>query len=531
MKIEPSKITEIREKFAAMDSRSDLLALLNLVKPLIFGEKCHQFELKQLTWYASPKLGAKRYQQFAIRKKSGSVRRIHAPVQGLKAIQAVLSLILQSVHESHPAAMGFTMGRSIADNATLHVGKRYVYNMDLKDFFPSIEQARVWNCLNLPPFNLRNSNSLADTMSDDVKILDTKIISGYRLKSNDHGPISIISIITGKSFSRVNRSFKTDKGSIIYYGLKKSEKDGEYLLEIDLQRSNFEEVKERVSKDSKENIENLDVAVIISMLRLSLDNAVNLSGKENRGALANLIASLCCTEMDVERFNKESGDLELVKRNVLPQGAPTSPVITNIICGRLDRRLSGVAKRFGLTYSRYADDITFSSMHNVYQSDGEVIKEVRRIIQEQKFDIKDSKTRLQKDGYRKDVTGLLVNEKVNVQKRYIKRLRMWMHYWETYGYERAHEIFIRDYIRDGKMKNESPPSMFNVISGKLEYLKMIKGGNDGVYSSLNERFEKLIELPKMETSRDSHLEKVLDLIVNEGIDSAMKFFKPKKQKT
>lgn len=50
--------------------------------------------------------------------------------------------------------MGFTTGRSILDNAQLHQGMNYVYNIDLKDFFPSIDQPRVWKCLQLPPFNL-----------------------------------------------------------------------------------------------------------------------------------------------------------------------------------------------------------------------------------------------------------------------------------------------------------------------------------------------------------------------------------------
>jgi hypothetical protein len=81
-------------------------------------------------------------------------------------------------------------------------------------------------------------------------------------------------------------------------------------------------------------------------------------------------------------------------------------VITNIVCQKLDYLLSGVAKRFGLKYSRYADDITFSSMHNVYQPESVFLKELHRIIAEQNFYIKESKT-----PYRKEVTGLLVNEK------------------------------------------------------------------------------------------------------------------------
>ena len=77
-----------------------------------------------------------------------------------------------------------------------------------------------------------------------------------------------------------------------------------------------------------------------------------------------------------------------------------SPIITNMICDNLDRRLAGLAKRFGLRYSRYADDITFSSMHYVYQETGEFRKELERIITNQGFKINSNKTRLQKRGSR-----------------------------------------------------------------------------------------------------------------------------------
>ena len=77
--------------------------------------------------------------------------------------------------------------------------------------------------------------------------------------------------------------------------------------------------------------------------------------------IANILAGLCCI--------KEKNEDGTVKY-VVPQGAPTSPLITNAICDTLDCRLSGLARRFNLHYSRYADDITFSSMHNVYKEDG-----------------------------------------------------------------------------------------------------------------------------------------------------------------
>ena len=108
-------------------------------------------------------------------------------------------------------------------------------------------------------------------------------------------------------------------------------------------------------------------------------------------AVSNIIASLCCTEMLVERKDEKDEWLE-VRKSVLPQGAPTSPILTNIVCRKLDIRLNGLAKRFGLKYSRYADDITFSSSHNVYQKGGEFLDELKRVINDQGFTIKESKT-------------------------------------------------------------------------------------------------------------------------------------------
>ncbi len=407
MKQEQAHINQIRTAFEKMHSREDLLHLLNEVKPLIYGEKAVPFELKQLTWYANSKLSGKRYTEFKIKKKSGAQRSIHSPVKGLKAIQRTLAYVLHCVYEPHKAAMGFVRARSIVDNAQLHAGNNYVYNIDLKDFFPSIDQARVWKTLQLKPFNLNNE-------------LNSKL-------------------------TRVN--------------------------------------KKQVS---------------------------------SRLDIANTIASLCCTEMEVER-KIETGEWEKVERNVLPQGAPTSPVLTNIICQRLDYLLSAVAKRFGLKYSRYADDITFSSMHNVYQQDGEFLKELHRIIAEQGFHIKESKTRLQKDGYRKEVTGLLVNEKVNVQQRYIKELRMWLYFWESYGYERASGFFLQQYIVDkGHVKN-GKPDMTNVIAGKLDYLKMVKGADNELYHKLKKRFDNLI-------GKFDLINELLTRWENKGIEVAMEYY-------
>ena len=167
-----------------------------------------------------------------------------------------------------------------------------------------------------------------------------------------------------------------------------------------------------------------------------------------------------------------------------------------------------------MRYSRYADDITFSSMHNVYQEDGDFIKEVNRIITEQNFHIKESKTRLQKTGYRQEVTGLLVNDKVNVQKRYIKELRMWLYYWENYGYSKTYSYFSKHYFAEkGKIKRGNP-DMASVIRGKLDYLKMVKGSENEMYLKLRGRFDLL-------TFRSNP---ILDIWEKEGIEKAMEIY-------
>ncbi len=216
----------------------------------------------------------------------------------------------------------------------------------------------------------------------------------------------------------------------------------------------------------------------------------NLNGEKSQ--IATLIARL--TTLKVFENGKNFA--------VLPQGSPTSPVLSNIICERLDRRLLGLAKRFNVRYSRYADDMTFSSMHNVYQEDSEFIKELHRIIEEQNFKINPKKTRLQKQGYRQEVTGIIVNEKINVNRRYVKQLRAMIYSIEKFGIEKAQKSFEEHYKRDKGHIKQNIPSILQVVRGKLDYLKMVKGNNDSTYLKLQERFESVtpIKKPKDEKS-------------------------------
>lgn len=398
MKTTKEHIEEVKTKFEGIQSKTDLLELINFVRPFLFYEKeFRPIELKKLTFYANPKICTTRYSKFIIKKKSGGDRIIHAPIGSLKIIQQCLNHILQCLHEPHIAAHGFVINKSIVTNATLHCNKYYVYNIDLKDFFTSIHSPRIKAVMQLPPFNLNG-----------------------------------------------------EKGS-------------------------------------------------------------------PREELAFIISKLCTHPMEVEINGKKE------IRDVLPQGAPTSPTITNIIANNLDRKLTGLAKRFGATFSRYADDITFSSGHSIYQKDGDFIKELHRIIESQGFIINTQKTRLQKSVYKQEVTGLTVNSKPNIDSSYIKKIRTMIKNWES-DFNEAEKKFIYNYSKDKGHIKKGKPSFENVLAGKLEFLKMVKGNDNGAYINLKKRYDLILNKKENSVFEKIDMDRVLEVIVTKGLEPGMELY-------
>ncbi len=115
--------------------------------------------------------------------------------------------------------------------------------------------------------------------------------------------------------------------------------------------------------------------------------------------------------------------------NVLPQGAPTSPPISNIVLLKLDKRLSGLADKYGCAYSRYADDITFSGEKGIKT----IIPVVKKIISEEGFKVNEKKLRLEYANMRQEVTGIVVNKKLSVSKEKIQELENAIYYCKKYG--------------------------------------------------------------------------------------------------
>jgi len=168
------------------------------------------------------------------------------------------------------------------------------------------------------------------------------------------------------------------------------------------------------------------------------------------------LLALLCTEAP-RQIIKQDGVTYYVALGdrALPQGAPTSPALSNIVCLNLDRRLTGLADKIGLRYSRYADDLTFSlpvsnQKSNTAKSDsdtkhnqliGQLLGSVNKILQEEGFALNNDKTRVIRTGNQHNVTGMVVNGSgVPRVSRQIKRmLRAAVHNLESGGTLRADE--------------------------------------------------------------------------------------------
>lgn len=244
------------------------------------------------------------YTYYAISKKSGGLRRIIAPFPELKKAQGWIKANIIDKINLHANATGFVKTKSIFNNAKKHEGSEVILNLDLKNFFESISEKRV--------FGVFKSLGYHPNVAVDLARLCT------------------VKILRGK--------IPDDKEKL------------------------FDEL-----------LENSDPC--------------------------------------------------------LPQGAPSSPGISNLICRSIDRRFSKLANSLGCNYSRYADDITFSgSMTSLPK-----LSLLRKIIKSEGFEINYKKGGVYKRGQRQLVTGLLVDGAVRVVKSYKKDIYRHLFFCKKYG--------------------------------------------------------------------------------------------------
>jgi hypothetical protein len=120
----------------------------------------------------------------------------------------------------------------------------------------------------------------------------------------------------------------------------------------------------------------------------------------------------------------------LLRRPHLPQGAPTSPALANLCAFRLDRRLTGLAERFGVRYARYADDLAFSG---TFDNSQKLVGLVARIAEEEGFRVHPHKTCVRGRSDRQTLTGLVVNSHPAAPREDYDRLRAILHNAATHG--------------------------------------------------------------------------------------------------
>lgn len=323
---------ELGSLFRALGRPSDVAHLLDV-------------KYDDLVYWAYRVPKQSRYTAFEIKKKSGAHRQIEAPGTNIKILQQKLNQVLQAVYRPKPCVHGFVEGRSVRTNALQHTQRRYVLNVDLRDFFPSINFGRVRGMFMARPYN----------------------------------------------------------------------------------------VPEKV---------------------------------------ATVLAHLCCFE------------------GRLPQGAPTSPTVSNMICARMDSELQRLARTNGCIYTRYADDMTFSTfrpefpravagMNDLHQA--EPGDELLRIVETNGFTIHPEKVWLRRQDRRQEVTGVTVNAFPNLPRRFTNRIRAMLHAWETHGLDAAQAEFEQRYDRKHRPPGSRVPSFQKVVKGRIEYLGMITRGESPKY--------------------------------------------------
>ena len=152
-------------------------------------------------------------------------------------------------------------------------------------------------------------------------------------------------------------------------------------------------------------------------------------------AVATVFALLCSeSPRRVASLNGKTMHVAAGPRS-LPQGACTSPALTNIIARRLDAQLTGIAEKLGWNYTRYADDCTFSASDSSGEQAGYLLARIRHILQDEGFRINEKKTRILRPNARQSVTGIVVNERPSLPRKTRRRLRAILHQAAQTGLE------------------------------------------------------------------------------------------------
>lgn len=159
------------------------------------------------------------------------------------------------------------------------------------------------------------------------------------------------------------------------------------------------------------------------------------------------VFALLCTEPDITALELDRTSYFMAQsERYVPQGAPTSPVITNLLCRKLDQSLTTMATKLGFRYTRYADDLTFSASGESTQQVNTLVKRVAFLVHQEGFIIHPDKTRVLRKGRQQEVTGIVVNDSLGVDRKELKRFRATLYQIERDGLENKHWGYAQDLL-------------------------------------------------------------------------------------
>lgn len=197
---------------------------------------------------------------------------------------------------------------------------------------------------------------------------------------------------------------------------------------------------------------------------------------------AAILASIICLPKDID------------DKRGLPQGAPTSPIISNLICKKLDFQLGRMAKKYDITYTRYADDLTLSTNNLKRISASKIVNEVTKCVERNGFKVNRDKTKVMFANQRQMVTGILVNEGLNLPKKQVDAIRATLYNLE-YIYNSIDDAVI-NFWRTGKKNSHDTFIPLGYYSGlyKGRYIKSASKGVKGNKPTSDSEFNKIYAL-------------------------------------
>lgn len=175
--------------------------------------------------------------------------------------------------------------------------------------------------------------------------------------------------------------------------------------------------------------------------------------------IATILSLLCTyseineTTLDGVTYYVQSGERKL------PQGSPASPAISNLIVYKMDKKISGLAKKLNFSYTRYADDMSFSTTHENSQNVSRLLHFTKKIIESEGFVIHPDKVHVMRKGMQQKVTGVVVNKKLNVDRIQLRKFRAVLHNIEKNGWK--------------DQKWGKAIHVINAIEGYINYVYMV----------------------------------------------------------